>query len=215
MKVNLHLKKILIEFDIVINCMKRAGDLSFLEPLDLDISKRGKIIGGYNDLLEQTKYPHIFAAGDILHGAVHNEPGATGSGKRVAAFINARRNKDFKTMERLKDFDLSLMPYCLFSTPEIGGLGITEIKAEQIYKKGEVTSITLKKTGYLDKLTQMAEVQNYNNFNLIKIIFETDSRKVIGLFYLGNHAAEVIQGYAVRINLNFYLGCYEKWNYFR
>lgn len=180
--------------------MTRKGDLSFLEPLDLDITKRGKIIGGYNDLLEQTKYPHIFAAGDILHGGVHNEPGATGSGKRVANFINARRNKDFEKMKKLKELDLTLMPFCLFSTPEIAGMGMTEDKATKLFKNGEVTCIVLKKTSYLDKIIQNSGHHKYKNFNLIKILFETDSRNVIGLHYLGDRAAEILQGYSVIFN---------------
>lgn len=149
-------------------------------------------------MLEQTRHPHIFTAGDILNGAVHNEPGATTSGKRIAKYINALKNKDKPMLRKLRNFDLTYMPFCLFSTPEIGGVGITEDRAKLAYKDGEVTCIVLKKTAYLDKMVQMYKVQKYRNFNLIKIIFETQSRRVIGLHYLGNHAAEIIQGYAVR-----------------
>lgn len=167
-------------------------------------------------MLEQSRHPHIFVAGDILNGAVHNEPGATTSGKRIARFINALRNEDSLALRKLRDYDLTYMPFCLFSTPEIGGVGITEDKAKLKYREGEATCIVLKKTAYLDKLVQMFEVQDYRKSNLIKIIFETESRKVIGLHYLGNHAAETIQGYSVRPlpRLFFTLGCDQERNYY-
>ena len=47
------------------------------------------------------------------------------------------------------------MPYTIFTSPEIGGFGLTEKKAKLIYSDDNVKSIVMKKTPYLEKLIRM------------------------------------------------------------
>ena len=185
----------------MINCVVRKSNLEYIKNTSLEPTKRGRLEGKGDNFLEQSKdHQHMFIAGDILAGAVHNEPAAAISGKRIAKYIHARMNGFTDQLEKLRNFDYKYMPYCLFTSPEIGGVGLTEAKASQVYKSGQVMPITLKKTAYLDKLEQMFEVQKIKKVNLIKILFEEKSRMVLGLHYLGMNAGEVIQGYSVSSN---------------
>ena len=61
----------------------------------------------------------------MLDGVVHNEPAAAISGKRVAQYVNGLMKKEYTKLEDLRKFNYDHMPYCLFSTPEIAGIGIT------------------------------------------------------------------------------------------
>ena len=152
--------------------------------------------------MEQTKQPHIFVAGDILHGAPHNEPTAAISGKRIADFIHANLTNNTKQLKKLKNFVFDLVPYCLFSSPEISGGGLTDFQAVSRPDSSNLMSITLKKSSFHEKLLQVHELQKYRKFNIVKILYENESKKVVGLHFLGEDASEIIQGFSVRERFN-------------
>jgi pyruvate/2-oxoglutarate dehydrogenase complex dihydrolipoamide dehydrogenase (E3) component len=190
---------------MVINCLSRRPNIGFAEKLNLSVMNKGKIKGGLNGFLEQTVCPNIFAAGDCLADTPRNEPAASISGKRVARFIKATKENDQKSIEKLKNFSFQNMPYCLFAHPEISGIGLNEESCKFQYEENEVKILTLKKSSYTSKLSKMGltsergkELQN----NVFKLLVEKESDKIIGMHYLGEKAAEVIQGYAVRFLLN-------------
>jgi pyruvate/2-oxoglutarate dehydrogenase complex dihydrolipoamide dehydrogenase (E3) component len=141
---------------MVVNCFKREANLEYAKELDLELSDNGKRIkGGFRHFLEQTNISHIFAAGDVLHGVVHNEPAAAISGRRVANYIHSLVNKEFSQLEKLREFNFDFMPYCLFTSPEIAGVGITQSKAGLVYQKGGFAIISLNKASYLDGLSHL------------------------------------------------------------
>ena len=197
-----------VEYDLVVNALARQPDLSFAEPLDLKLSKRNRIIGGYHGFMEQTICPNIFAAGDVLHASPRNEPAAAISGKRVAKYVKAQQENDQEALKALRDYKYRDTPYCLFTHPEIAGVGLNDLQAARYYGEDGFESLIMKKTLFLEKLVGMGlgltelastfsdrRIQN----DFFKILFDRETDKVIGMHYLGDHASDVIQGYSVRI----------------
>lgn len=135
------------------NCFKREANLDFLKPLNLELNQDGKRVkGGFRFFLEQTSLQNVFVAGDILHAVVHNEPAAAISGKRVAKYVHGLLNKDFGSIEKLRRGGFDFMPYCLFSTPEIAGVGLTETQATLSHPEGGFATITLEKPSLEDSI---------------------------------------------------------------
>jgi glutathione reductase (NADPH) len=229
------------EYDLVVNSISRKTDLRYLDRIatKLKTSDSGKILGGFDGMMEKTSISNIFSAGDCLHKSPRNEPGAAIGGKRVANYIHADINNMIDKKSELAKFQFVNMPYCLFTDPEIAGFGLTQSKAELIYSEKYVKSISMKKMPYLEKLISMnppeAEqelpddndehkkgsktqkisnaakkiddksksegypLNRYSKSNILKIIYETKSskNKILGMHYLGEHAADIIQGYSV------------------
>lgn len=152
---------------MIVNCFKREANLEFCKELNLELSENKKRIkGGFRHFIEQTNISNIFAAGDVLNGVVHNEPAAAVSGKRVANYVYSLINKNYSHLEKLRKFSFEYMPYCLFSTPEIAGIGITHTKANLNYPNGGFAILTLEKAGYIDQLhkyIQMEDVEDDND----------------------------------------------------
>ena len=142
------------EFDLVINALARKTDLRFLDNLqgELKINSRQRIVGGYDGMMEKSSVKNIFAAGDCLEHSPRNEPGAAIGGRRVAQYIKSEIDKDSQKLSQLASFRFKNTPYCLFTCPEIAGVGLTEDQAKVAYPENQFRSIRLKKTSYLEKL---------------------------------------------------------------
>jgi pyruvate/2-oxoglutarate dehydrogenase complex dihydrolipoamide dehydrogenase (E3) component len=166
------------------------------------------VLGGFRNFSEQTSIQNIFAAGDILHGVVHNEPAAAMSGRRVALYIHSVLQKNLHDLVKLRSNPFEFMPYCLFSTPEIAGIGMTHSQAELSYPEGGFCVLSLKKASIVQMMfdsnffTELGpenseKQRDEGHGDLIQIIYDKINEKILGLHYLGQNAADIISGYVV------------------
>ena len=78
-------------------------------------------------MMEKSSIGNIFAAGDCLEHSPRNEPGAAIGGRRVAQYIKADMEKNLEKKQSLSAFKFRNTPYCIFTSPEIAGVGLTEV----------------------------------------------------------------------------------------
>lgn len=85
--------------------------------------------------------------------------------------------------------DVSRIPGCTYSHPQIASVGLTEDKAKAAGKKIKVGRFPFKGNG---KAIALGEQEG-----LIKTIFDADSGELLGAHMIGAEVTELIQGYAI------------------
>lgn len=85
--------------------------------------------------------------------------------------------------------DVSRIPGCTYSHPQIASVGLTEDKAKAAGKKIKVGRFPFKGNG---KAIALGEPEG-----LIKTIFDADSGELLGAHMIGAEVTELIQGYAI------------------
>ncbi|WP_138498564.1 glutathione-disulfide reductase [Nostoc sp. PA-18-2419] len=132
----------------------------------------------------QTSQPNIFAVGDVTD-RINLTPVAIGEGRAFAdsEFGNSRRA-----------FNYQNVPTAVFSTPEASTVGWTEAEARE--KLGDAVKIYRSRfrpmyhslTGKIEK-------------TMMKLVVDNNTDKVLGAHMVGEHAAEIIQGVAIAVNM--------------
>lgn len=121
----------------------------------------------------ETGVPGIYAAGDVCGGyqlaSVAYHEGAI-----------AAANANGSSLES----DLRAMPYCIFTNPEVAGLGLTEEQARKKYPELIVKRFPFSANGK----ALAAGTQN----GLIKIVAEPVHHEILGFFIIGPSATELI-----------------------
>lgn len=151
-----------------------------LENVDVHRNANGTII--VNESF-QTSEPSIYALGDVV-GRMPLTPVALNEGMALAKFLFA------KEPIRLK---YDAIPTAVFSQPELATVGLTEVGARHEYGEIEVFKSEFRPLKHtLSGLTERT---------LMKLIVAKDSQKVVGCHMVGEHAAEIMQGIAIAINM--------------
>ena len=147
-----------------------------LEALGIDYSQAGIKV---NKKME-TNIPGIYAIGDVT-GQEMWAHAATAEG--MVAAENALGG-DF-------NMDYSAVPGCIFITPELAMVGLTEQEAQE-----QKIAIKVSKFNFASnsKAVSMGETDG-----LVKIIAHADSDKVLGMHILGAHASDLIMEGAIAI----------------
>jgi mercuric reductase len=158
-----------------------AGRLPNIEPLGLDAvgvdTTRGGIVV---DERMRTSVEGIWAAGDVT-GRAQLSPLADFMG-RVAA-------DDMFGVAEPADF--SLIPTAIFTDPELASVGLTEAEAGEQGLDVEATSYPLgivQRAFYIDA-----------TYGLFKLVYERESRRVVGLHVVSRSAGEIVQGYTLAL----------------
>ena len=87
--------------------------------------------------------------------------------------------------------DYSVLPTSIFTDPELGGVGLTEEQArEQGHDVGVVRNERVKRFQFVGA-----------EHGLFKIVFDRDSRKVLGLHVVSRSASEIVQGFSLGLRL--------------
>jgi mercuric reductase len=89
--------------------------------------------------------------------------------------------------------DYSVLPTAIFTDPELAGVGLTQMEAEERGHDAEVVVHPLRsvrRASYLDA-----------KFGLYKIVFDRSTRKVLGLHVVAPNASDVVQGFAIGLQL--------------
>ncbi|MCX8026656.1 MAG: dihydrolipoyl dehydrogenase [Thermodesulfovibrionales bacterium] len=148
-----------------------------LEEVGIQIGKRGEII--VNEMM-QTNIPSVFAIGDVVGGMLLAHVAST---EGIVCAYNVCGIK--------KTIDYSVVPATIFTSPEIGSVGLREFECKQRgidYNKGYFHFRGLGKAQCMGEIVGM-----------VKVITQKDSDKIIGMHVIGPHASDLIHEGAIAI----------------
>jgi mercuric reductase len=87
--------------------------------------------------------------------------------------------------------DYSYLPTSIFTDPELGGVGLTEDQArEEGHDVEVVRNEYVKRFSYIDARA-----------GLFKIVFERESRRVLGLHVVSRNAGDIVQAFSLGLQL--------------
>ena len=134
------------------------------------------------DESQRTSVPHIFAAGDIT-GPPLLAHRATHQGK-VAAEVAAGRKAAFEA---------SVIPSVAYTDPEIAWVGVTEAEAKADGRAIEKASFPWAASG--------RAIGTGRDEGVTKLIFDGESRRLVGAGIVGPHAGELISEAVLAIEM--------------
>jgi NAD(P) transhydrogenase len=146
------------------------GDLLNLESAGLSSEGRGKL--SVNEHF-QTFVPHIYAAGDVI-GFPALASTSMEQGRLASCHMFGKPGK----------MPPNLIPYGIYTIPEISMVGQTE---EQLTKENINYEVGLARYAELAKGQMLGDDQG-----LLKLVFDPDSLKLLGVHAIGDRAAEII-----------------------
>jgi pyruvate/2-oxoglutarate dehydrogenase complex dihydrolipoamide dehydrogenase (E3) component len=150
-----------------------------LEKADVDQTKAGIAVDGRL----RTTAEGVWAAGDVT-GLAQFTP---------VAQYQARIAAEDMFGGNAPEADYSILPTAIFTDPELGGIGMTENEARAEGLEFDVVEHPLAgvtRAQYTD-----------SKHGLYKIVFETRSRRVLGVHVVNRVASEIVQGLAVPLKL--------------
>lgn len=161
------------EYDLALLCVGRtpATQNLGLEKIGLNL-ERGKII--VDDYLK-TNIADIYAAGDCTGGIML---------AHFAAYEGSLAAENIAHPQAPKEMDAQAVPNCIFTDPEIAGVGLSEEDA-----KNKGTEIKINKFDFL--ASGMARILDETE-GFIKIISDAKTEEVLGASIIGPRATELI-----------------------
>lgn len=123
----------------------------------------------------QTSQSHIYAVGDVTNLPLRLEPTAGHEGSLAAE--NALKDSQ-------KSIDYHLVPYTIFTDPQLAGIGFTE--EEQIKKMGICACRTLS-FSEVPKAIILRRTEG-----LIKMVIHPETKQILGVHILSHQAGELI-----------------------
>jgi glutathione reductase (NADPH) len=173
-----------IECDQVLIATGRAPNTA-----GLGLGEAGVTLGAKGEVrvdpYSQTNIPSIYAVGDVTD-RVALTPVAIREGQAFAdtVFGNKKTRVDYATI-----------PTAVFTTPEIGTVGLTEQEAKATHNRVDVYAAAFRpmKTAFSGRADQ----------TIMKIIVDADTDVVLGVHILGEDAGELAQvlGIAVKMSV--------------
>ena len=135
------------------------------------------------DDYSRTSVPHIYAIGDVTD-RLQLTPVAIREGHAFADTVFG--GKDIKV-------DHSNVPTAVFSDPEVGTIGLTEMQARE-----RLASVDIYKTTFRP---MKATLSGRNTRSFFKLVVDGDTQRVVGCHIVGPEAGEMIQlvGIAVKM----------------
>ena len=132
------------------------------------------------DAQGRTNVASVFAVGDLVSGSIQLAHAATQQGIVAAEAITGRKSKVEK-----------ICPSCIFTSPEIGLVGLTEAKAEKDGKAVKVSSFPFAALG---KAMAAGETDGF-----VKWVSDPATGQLLGAQAIGSHATELISEAAIAI----------------
>jgi NAD(P) transhydrogenase len=146
------------------------SDLMNVQAAGLSSDGRGKLL--VNEHF-QTAVPHIYAAGDVI-GFPALASTSMEQGRLASCHMFGKPGK----------MPANLIPYGIYTIPEISMVGQTE---EQLTKERIPYEVGLARYAELAKGQMLGDEQG-----LLKILFDPDSLKLLGVHIIGDRAAEIV-----------------------
>jgi len=180
------------EFDTVLEAIGRTPDLSGLNLSALNgVVKINETSGKIITTNEQTSVPHVYAIGDIVHGAPELTPVAILAGQLLAKrlFASSKETIEYHTIAT-----------AVFTPLELGTVGLSEIEAQEKYGASNVDC-------YVSSFTPLewTIAEQYTDLSgFAKIVVHMDAEKpgvqrVVGMHIASPNAGEIIQGYGLAV----------------
>ncbi|MFT4666598.1 MAG: pyruvate/2-oxoglutarate dehydrogenase complex dihydrolipoamide dehydrogenase (E3) component [Polaribacter sp.] len=151
-----------------------------LEKAGVDFSNRGIVT---NDFL-QTSAAHIYACGDVTTPFKFTHTASHQANICVDNILSPNTKKN----------DLSILPWAIFTEPQIGHVGLTEKEAAEKYGTDNIQVFKVEAT--IDRF-----ITDRKTGGMLKIIFSSNDL-VIGAEAVGAHAGEWIQLLTLAIKNN-------------
>jgi len=143
------------------------------------VTQKGAILVNKN---MQTNVPNIYAIGDAIGGVMLAHVASSEGIVAVESIMNMKPNVDFNTI-----------PYCVYTKPELAGVGLTE---DQAREKGYDVKVGLFPMSRNGKAMIEDEQQG-----LVKYITDGATGEVLGLHISGPSATELIVEGALALRL--------------
>jgi glutathione reductase (NADPH) len=137
------------------------------------------------DTQYRTTVSHIFAIGDVIN-RVSLTP---------VAIREARLFADAEFGQQTSTLDYDTIPTAVFTTPEMGSVGLTEAKAAKTFGKDDIQTYCSRFQPLYHSLSDR-ETQG-----LIKLVVQKSTDRVLGAHMVGDHAAEIMQGVAIAVTM--------------
>jgi dihydrolipoamide dehydrogenase len=150
-----------------------------LENLGIKLEKNFIVV---NDKME-TNIPGIYAVGDVVGGIMLAHL-AGAEGKCAAENING--------MERKMSY--SAVPRCIYTTPEIACVGLTEKQAKEKYNDG----IGI---GIMPLMANSKSIIQNASEGMMKVIAEKKQGRIVGVEIIAPHATEMISEAVLAITM--------------
>ena len=150
----------------------RMGTLA-LEILGIDYNRGGIVVDEYL----RTNVPHIWAVGDVRKGTFH---------LAQPAGFEARHVTRMALTGELHPLNETIVPFLIGTTPAFAGVGLTEKQAQEDGLHYFV---------HWQNASEICPVANVKGEpdGFLKMIFETDSGKILGAHAFHATAPEIIQ----------------------
>jgi glutathione reductase (NADPH) len=151
-----------------------------LEKTGVQLNKKGAIAV---DEYSKTSVPHIYAIGDVTD-RVNLTPVAIREGHAFADTVFG--GKDVKV-------DHTTVPTAVFSEPEVGVIGLTEMQARKQFARVDIYKTTFR--------PMKATLSGRNTRSFFKLVIDGETDRVVGCHIVGPDAGEMIQlvGIAVKM----------------
>jgi mercuric reductase len=150
-----------------------------LERAGIERTKSGIAVDGHL----RTTADGVWAAGDVT-GLAQFTP---------IAQYQARLAVEDMFSRNAPEADYSVLPTAIFTDPELAGVGLTEDEAREEGLDFDVVK---------HELTSVTRAQYTGaKHGLYKIVFETGSRRVVGVHVVSRAASEIVQGMALPLKL--------------
>jgi pyruvate/2-oxoglutarate dehydrogenase complex dihydrolipoamide dehydrogenase (E3) component len=161
-----------------------AGRLPNVEELELEKAGIERTKAGIAvDSHLRTAADGVWAAGDVT-GLAQFTPIAQYQGRLAV---------DDMFTDSAPEADYSALPTAIFTDPELGGVGLTEDEARDEGLEFDVAT---------HPLTAVTRAQYTDSkHGLYKVVFDTASRRVLGVHVVNRAASEIVQGLAVPLKM--------------
>ncbi len=171
-----------IEFDRLLLASGRRPNIEELnlEAAGVETYKLGIVVDGHM----RTNVPGIWAAGDV-NGQAQFTP--------VAQYQARIAVVDMYHPDEGPVADYSVLPTAIFTDPELAGVGLTQMEAEEQGYEAETVVHPLRyvrRASYIDA-----------KHGLFKIVFDRPSRRVLGLHVVSPAASDIVQGLSIAMRL--------------
>ncbi len=163
-------KDLTLSVDLVIVCVgRKPRRMEGLELCGIEFD-RGIVV----DSQGRTGHPDIYAAGDCVRGATQLAHFATA---QALSIVDSLAGKTVHT-------DLTCIPSCIYTTPPVAKVGLSE---EEALAAGRVIELGRFNLGSNGKSLIAGEERGY-----IKVIFEKDTEILLGVEMVAGQAPEII-----------------------
>lgn len=165
------------DYDVVLSAVGRVARRDGTERLPLGLDEKNAICV---DNIYQTNIPHIYAAGDVISESPMLAHIAMEQGRNVARIIAGKENSS------------SVVAECIYISPEVASVGMTEAKA----KAAGIDYVS----GKINMASNARTLITTDDRCFIKVIVDRHSHVIMGAQLMCERASDIASEFVVGIN---------------